>query len=147
MAVAAAAGAASPLGGLLALWRRPTSFFTSIAVGFAAGILLATIGFEMMPKALELGSLPTAVLGFFAGLAAVYAFDLFIHRGRVAGEKAEQRAAVERYYRRKPPRGGEVTVLAGGTSAEELVEGLSIGVGAAIEPGLWLIVASWPSPS
>ena len=34
-----------------------------------------------------------------------------------------------------------VTVLAGGTSAEELIEGISIGVGAAIKPGLGLLVA------
>jgi ZIP family zinc transporter len=39
------------------------------------------------------------------------------------------------------PRGGEVTVLAGGTSAEELIEGLSIGVGATINPGLALLIA------
>ena len=34
-----------------------------------------------------------------------------------------------------------MTVLAGGTSAEELIEGLSIGVGAAIKPGLALLIA------
>lgn len=34
-----------------------------------------------------------------------------------------------------------MTVLAGGTSAEELIEGLSIGVGAAIKPGLGLLIA------
>jgi ZIP family zinc transporter len=34
-----------------------------------------------------------------------------------------------------------VTVLAGGTSTEELIEGLSIGVGAAIKPGLGLLIA------
>lgn len=34
-----------------------------------------------------------------------------------------------------------MTVLAGGTSAEELIEGLSIGVGTAIKPGLALLIA------
>jgi zinc transporter, ZIP family len=34
-----------------------------------------------------------------------------------------------------------VTVVAGGTSAEELIEGLSIGVGAVIKPGLALLIA------
>jgi zinc transporter, ZIP family len=33
-----------------------------------------------------------------------------------------------------------VTVLAGGTSAEEIIEGLSIGVGAAVDPGLALLI-------
>jgi ZIP family zinc transporter len=32
-------------------------------------------------------------------------------------------------------------VLAGGTTAEELIEGLSIGIGAAIEPGVGILIA------
>lgn len=140
IAIAVAAALASPLGGLVALWRRPTSLFMSPALGFASGVLLATIAFEMMPKALEFGSLGLALGGFAAGFAAVYGFDLFIHRGALAGEKAEQYRQVRRYHRRHRPRGGMVTVLAGGTSAEELIEGLSIGVGAAIEPGVGLLV-------
>jgi ZIP family zinc transporter len=141
LAVAGAAAIASPVGGLLSLWREATTSFLSIAVGFAAGVLLATIAFEMLPKTLELGSLPVAIGGFAAGFLGVYGFDLFIHRGVLAGEKASQRAQVEHFYRRHRPRGGEVTVLAGGTSAEELIEGLSIGVGAAIDTELGLLIA------
>jgi ZIP family zinc transporter len=141
LAVAAAAAVASPVGGLIALWRKPTSLFMSVGLGFASGVLLGTIGFEMMPQALELSSVAVAVAGFAAGFVAVYGFDLFINRGKLAGEKAEQRSAVEGFHRRHKPRGDEVTVLAGGTSAEELIEGLSIGVGAAIKPGLGLIIA------
>lgn len=141
VAVAGVAAIASPIGGLLSLWRKPTTAFMSAAIGYAAGILLATFAFEMLPRALEMSSLPVAVGGFVAGFAAVYMFDLFIHRGALAGEKASQHPQVERFYKRHRPRGGEVTVLAGGTSAEELIEGLSIGVGAAIQPGLGLLVA------
>lgn len=131
IAIAGTAALASPVGGLIALWRKPTTLFMSLALGFASGVLLATIAFEMIPPALELGSLLIAVAGFAAGFFAVYLFDLFIHRGQLAGEHAEQRR----------PRGGEVTVLAGGTSVEELIEGLSIGVGASIQPGLGLLIA------
>jgi ZIP family zinc transporter len=141
VAVAGSAALASPAGGLIALWHRPTSLFMSLSLGFASGVLLATIGLEMLPRSLELGGLWAAMLGFAAGFLAVYAFDLFVHRGRLAGEKAEQRAEVDRFHRRWRPRGGEVTVLAGGTSAEELIEGLSIGVGAAIEPSLGVLMA------
>jgi ZIP family zinc transporter len=140
LSIAGLAAVASPLGGLLAFWRRPTTLFTSLAVGFASGVLLAAIAFEMMPKALEQG-LPGAVLGFALGFAAVYGFDLFIHRGRLAGAEAEQYREVARFHRRHRPRGGEITVLAGGTSAEELIEGLSIGVGTAIQPGVGLVIA------
>jgi zinc transporter, ZIP family len=135
-AIAGAAALASPAGGLLALWLKPTTLFMSVALGFASGVLLATICFEMLPQALELGSLLLAIGGFTVGFLAVYAFDLFVYRGQLAGEGAAQRSQVERFYRQRRPRGSEVTVLAGGTSAEELIEGLSIGLGTAIKPGL-----------
>ena len=141
MAIAAAAAIASPIGGLVALWSKPSTLFMSGALGFASGVLLATIASEMLPNALELSTLPLAMGGFIAGFALVYAFDLFIHRGVLVGEKAEQRPQVERFYKRHRRRGGKVTVLAGGTSAEEVIEGLSIGVGFAIQPGLGLLIA------
>lgn len=141
LTIAGAAAFASPAGGLLALWFTPTSLFMSVALGFASGVLLGTVSFSMLPQALHLGSLMLAVAGFAAGFLAMYGFDLFIHRGQVAGKEAEQRPQVDRFYVRNKPRGGEVTVLAGGTSAEELIEGLSIGVGAVIQPGLGLLIA------
>jgi zinc transporter, ZIP family len=90
LAVTAVAALASPLGGVLALWRKPTSL---LALGYAGGVLLATISFEMMPQALELSSLPIAAAGFILGFAAVYAFDLFIHRGKLSGENPLQSSA------------------------------------------------------
>jgi len=141
MAIAGMAALASLLGGLIALWRKPTTLFMSLALGFASGVLLATIGFEMLPKALELGSPPIAVAGFAVGFLAVYAFDLFIYRGQLAGERSEKRLQVKRFHQRHRPHGGEVTVLAGGTSAEELIEGLSIGVATSIQPSLGLLIA------
>lgn len=139
-AIALAAAIASVAGGAVALLRKPTTLLLSSVLGFAAGVLIATIGFEMLPNALELGSLPLTVGGFTVGLAAIYAWDLFVHRGRIAGTQAEQHERVEQFHRRRRPRGTETTVLAGGTSAEELIEGLSIGVGAGIDPSIGLLV-------
>lgn len=113
----------------------------SSVLGFASGVLFATISFEMLPKALELGrSLPIAVGGFIVGFGFVYGFDLFVNRGKLAGPAAQQHESVERFHHRRRPRGTEVTVLAGGTSIEELIEGLSIGVGAAIEPNVGMLI-------
>lgn len=47
---------------------------------------------------------------------------------------------MDRAHRRRRPRGSQVAVLAGGTSAEELIEGLSIGVGATLDPSVAIIV-------
>jgi ZIP family zinc transporter len=140
--IAFAAALASPAGGLISLWRKPTTLFMSLALGFASGVLLATISFEMVPKALELSSLAVTIVGFSSGFLAVYALDLFINRGKLAGEKADQRPAVEKFHRKHRPRGDQITVLAGATSAEELIEGVTIGIGAAIDPGLGLIVGT-----
>lgn len=124
----------------MALRLRYSSLVASIGFGFAGGALVGTITLEMIPRALELGSPGLVAGGFACGFLAVYAFDLWMHRGRIAGWRAEQRPAVERFYRKRRPRGGEATVLAGGTSAEELVEGLAIGVGAGVETKLGLLV-------
>jgi ZIP family zinc transporter len=49
---------------------------------------------------------------------------------------------VRAYHRSHRPRGDRVTVLAGGTSAEELIEGLAIGAGVAVEPEVGLLIAA-----
>ncbi|WEX73963.1 ZIP family metal transporter [Sinorhizobium numidicum] len=140
LGIASAAALASPLGGYLAIWLRPSSLLLSIGVGFAAGVLIGTIAFEMMPKSLELTPLPLTMAGFALGLALVYLLDLYVNRWQMAGPEAEQKQQVDRMHRRKKPRGSDVAVLAGGTSAEELIEGVTIGVGATFDPAVAAIV-------
>lgn len=139
LAIAAGAALASPLGGAVAILLEPGTLLLSIFVGFAGGVLMGTFAFEMMPKALEQSSLMVATAGFVLGFAAVYGLDFYVHRGVLAGPSAAQKDEVERYHRRRRPRGGEVSVLAGATSAEELIEGLTIGVGSVIDPTVALI--------
>jgi ZIP family zinc transporter len=124
----------------LALWHRSSTLITSLAFGFASGALIGTVTLEMLPTALENGALPSVVAGFALGMLALFAFDLIVHHGRIVGEHADQRRIVRRYRLRRAPE-SEATVLAGGTSVEELVEGLVIGVGAAVDPSLALVVA------
>jgi ZIP family zinc transporter len=140
LAVAGAAALFSPAGGLVAILVRPNSLFLSIAVGLAGGVLLGTFSFEMMPKATELADLPATVLGFAVGFVLVYALDLYVNRGAVAGPDADQKLHVERFHRRHRPRGTQVTVLAGATSVEEVIEGLAIGIGSAIDLGVGIVV-------
>lgn len=138
--VALAAALASPLGGALSIWLKPSSLLLSLVVGLAAGVLLGTFAFEMMPKALELSSIPLAACGFALGFALVYLLDLYVNRWKMAGREAAQNEAVKSMHRRLKPRGSNTAVLAGGTSAEELIEGVSIGIGAALDPSIALIV-------
>jgi ZIP family zinc transporter len=119
---------------------RTNSLVLSIVTGFAAGVLLGTFAFEMLPKARDFAGLALAIASFVIGFGLVYGLDLFVNRGAVAGDRADQKPEVDRIHRRHPPRGSEISVLAGGASAEELIEGLSIGVGLAIDPGLGVMV-------
>jgi ZIP family zinc transporter len=138
---AGAASAAAVLGALLPRWRRPSTLVSSVVLGFAAGVMTGTVAFEMLPEALHLASLLVVSLGFAAGFGTVYALDLVIHRGKVAGEHADQRKRVEAAYERTHPLGGAATVLAGATLFEAAIEGVSLGVGAAIGTGLTLPLA------
>lgn len=138
--VALVAALASPLGGLLAIWLRPSSLLLSLAVGLAGGVLLGTFAFEMLPQAMEMVHLAWVVTGFALGFAAVYLLDLYANRWEVAGPEADQKGRVDRIHRRLKPRGSSTSVLAGGTSSEEIIEGIAIGVGAALAPGTALVV-------
>ncbi len=138
--VSGVAAVASVVGGLLALWHRSSTLISSLAFGVASGALIGTVTLEMLPTALKSGALAVVVIGFAAGMLSLFLFDLAVHGGVIVGEHADQRRIVRRYHRRRGS-GSQVLVLAGGTSVEELVEGLAIGVGAAIEPSLAFVVA------
>jgi zinc transporter, ZIP family len=138
---AVGASAASPLGGLLSLWLPRSSLLLSLAVGFAAGVLLGALSFEMVPKALQLGGLLVTALGLPIGVVLVWLFDLYINRGMMAGADAAERPRVRRYHRRRRPKGSTISVIAGGTAAEELIEGVLIGVSAGLGGSTGLVVA------
>lgn len=140
LASSGTAAIASVVGGLIAHWHRTSTLISSLAFGFASGALVGTVTLEMLPSALGLGSLGIVLVSFVVGTLALYAFDLYVHGGFIAGEHADQRRIVRRYHRRRGSE-SQVLVLAGGTSLEELVEGVAIGVGAAVEPALAVVVA------
>jgi ZIP family zinc transporter len=142
LGIAGAAAAASVAGGMLALVRTPTSLFISIAFGFASGVLIGTVTLEMVPQALELSSLEATAGGFTAGFLSIWVFDMFVNRWRLAGQRAAQYERVVAYHRSHRPRGDRVTVLAGGTSAEELIEGVAIGTGVLIDPEVGALIAA-----
>jgi ZIP family zinc transporter len=142
LAVAGGAALASVAGGALALARRPTSLFMSIAFGAASGVLLGTVTLQMLPEAQERASPGAVVAGATAGVLLVWGLDLYVNRGRLAGEQADQWKQVSAFHRRHRPRGDGATVLAGGTSAEELIEGLAIGAGLAVEPEVGVLIGA-----
>ncbi len=142
LGVAGVAAACSLGGGFLALRLRPTTLLLSIVLGLAGGVLMGAIAFDMVPRSLELSSATVTTTGVAAGVLWIYGFEMAVQRGRTAGIHAAQRRQIAHYHRAHHPAGDEITVLAGGTAVEEIIEGLSIGVGVTIEPRLALIVGA-----
>jgi ZIP family zinc transporter len=141
VAVAGLAALAAFVGAGLAVWRSPSTLAMSLAFGLAGGVVVATVAIEMVPRAEELASPLPVVIGFPVGFAAVYLLDLFFNRWQIAGPRAEERGRVEAFHRRRRPRGDQVMVLAWGTSVEEIIEGIAIGVGVSVASEVGFIIA------
>jgi len=105
-------------------------------------VLLGTFAFEMMPVAAAAAGKFATVGGFVTGFVIVYIFDLYINRGFMAGEGSDEWHKLSRLHRLQRARGQKVTLLAGGTAIEELIEGLSIGVGLAADPTLGVMIGA-----
>jgi len=133
---------ASPLGGWFGSRFRAGTLFLSIAAGLAGGVLLGTFAFQMLPESVAAAGKPATVGGFVAGFMTVYAFDLYLNRGFMAGEGSDEWHKLSRLHRLQRTRGSQVTLLAGGTAIEELIEGLSIGVGLAVDPSLGVMIGA-----
>jgi zinc transporter ZupT len=105
------------LGGLLALHRRHQ---LNLVMGFAAGLLLATAVFDLLPDALEIvhqsgrSDVEGVFLGIALGFLAFYGIDEFVHRGAAGHEIPEQKAAF-----------GSMAAL--GLTLHSFLDGLAIG--------------------
>lgn len=133
---------ASPLGGWFGSRFRAGTLFLSIATGLAGGVLLGTFAFQMLPESVAAAGKSATVGGFVAGFMIVYVFDLYLNRGFMAGEGSDEWHKLSRLHRLQRARGSQVTLLAGGTAIEELIEGLSIGVGLAVDPTLGVMIGA-----
>ena len=140
--IAGSAALASPLGGWFGSRLRAGTLFLSISTGLAGGVLLGTLAFEMLPNSAATAGKLATVGGFVAGFTIVYIFDLYLNRGFMAGEGSDQWHRLSRLHRLHKARGSQVTLLAGGTAIEELIEGVSIGVALAVDPTLGLTIGA-----
>jgi len=140
--MAGGAALASLLGGWLGSRFRTGTLSLSISAGLAGGVLLGTFAFEMMPESVIAAGKTAAIGGFIAGFLVVYGFDLYLNRGFIAGEGSDEWRRLHRVHRLRKDRGSSVALLAGGTAVEELIEGLSIGVGLAVEPRLGFTIGA-----
>lgn len=119
--------AAALAGGVLASYWTPGPEARSYIQHFAAGVVLAAVTGELLPKVVESGqNVSWAATGFVAGLAVMLAIKLLSHAGEKSGGGQSGPSAVS------------LSVTA---SVDTLVDGLVIGLGFVVGGGAGPLLA------
>ncbi len=130
---AALPAAGNLLGAALAEIFPVSGRILSLALHLAAGIVLAVVGLEIMPKALDVGAPWAPLLAFVAGGGVFVALD------RVVGSVGVRLGVSEE-------RGGALAVF-GGVSIDVFSDGVMIGTGTVLNPALGLLLALGQVPA
>ncbi len=135
------AGSSTALGAILLMFTgTPGKRTMAGLLGFAGGIMLVISILELMPEALELGTIPVFFSGFFLGCGIMYLLDRFIPHAHLSDS---ENLAVENPERLKINssvlRTGYLIFI--GISMHNIPEGLAIGAGLESSPELGLIIA------
>ena len=134
LALAALPAGGNFFGGVLAEVFRVSERALSLALHLAAGIVLAVVGLELMPEALEATAPWVPLLAFVAGGAAFIALDRSIgyvqaRMGRGGGKE------------------GSAMAIFSGVSLDLFSDGVMIGTGTVLNPALGLLLAIGQVPA
>ncbi len=119
------------LGGVVfALTGRPSSRVLGGYLGFAGGIMLALAFVELMPEAIEEGSMALAIIGFVIGVGLLIVMDRsFPHMHHGGGEEGDTKLKKMGY------------LVAFGIAIHNFPEGVALGAGWVASPTLGLGLA------
>ena len=106
-------------GGLIvACLGTPTKKTLSSLLGFAGGVMVSVVAFDLMPEAFEIGGTATSLVGFLAGCVSTMSIDLILpHMHHASVDKTSSRLA----------RTAVVVTL--GIAMHNIPEGLAVGAG------------------
>ncbi|HEX3032529.1 MAG TPA: ZIP family metal transporter [Bacillota bacterium] len=133
LTISLVSGLATGMGGfIVTLWRKPRETYLTALLGFAAGVMLAVIIFDLLPAALIFGGFWPVSLGFITGCLVLWSLDYLITLLSPASPGG--RSALV-YFRKLG------YLIAMGIALHDLPEGMAIAVGYESSQKLGLTIA------
>ncbi len=123
------AGLSTLLGAIIILISNPEHpLYLAILLGFAAGVMLAVVFFELIPSALTLGLLHEIILAIPVGGLIIGIISMVLHKSLPA--TGSEQDLIRIGY-----------LITAGIALHNLPEGLAIGTGMAVSPELSSLIA------
>lgn len=135
------AGAATGIGGAIAVIKRPGKRLFDFLMGFAGGVMLSLSFTELLAEAINLGGLTLSIIGFSVGALLIFLIDsvlphihFFVKERGILDWKVFRGVFDWRLFRIG-------TLVAIGISIHNIPEGMAVGAGYINAPALGLVVA------
>ena len=117
------------LGSLIGIVKRPNERFLKYSLAFAAAMMIGISLVELIPEALSIASPEFVVVGFVLGVLSIVALNRLLPH--IHPELCKTPGNMKRC----------VAMLVTGIALHNIPEGLAIGIGFVLDPGLGIMIA------
>ena len=133
-------GLATGVGGLIVVWfGQPTAKVLGFYLGLSAGMMGMVVLVDLLPAALQYGTVKQTLIGLIIGIALMLIFDLALASFLATGKSRKVNPAIQPKFKRNFLRMGYFMTFA--IALHNIPEGLAIGAGFASQSELGIRVA------